>query len=795
MSLVMISAMAAFVAGATAEAPMPTLSAVPFTDVALNGGFWTPWVVLTQEKILQHNLKYCESVGKIDNFRIVAKRKEGKHAGAVFEDSDVYKVIEGAAYCFAHKRDAELEKTVDDIIELIAASQQPDGYLDTYFTLVEPDKRWTDDTKHETYCAGHLIEAAVAYYQSTGKRALLDVAIKLADHLWATFGPNGKQTDVSEHEEIELALIKLWRQTGNENYLELAKLFVERRGHMEGRKNPGTNGIWGEYCQDHKPFREQTEIVGHAVRAMYLYCGATDIAAMTGDAGYLSALDSIWHDVTQRKMYVTGGVGDSARHNEGVSVPYFLPNDSAYCETCASIGMALWNQRMALLHADAKYADIVELEMFNGILGGVSMDGSGYYYCNRLACSDHRPPWQGCSCCPTNIVRFLPSIAGYMYASNGNNLYVNQFAPATTKVPLKDATVTLVQETDYPWDGAVRLTIDGEKTTKFALRLRVPAWCQGAQSPDDLYQSAGKPEKGVITLLVNDVPVTDFAIEKGYAVIEREWVKGDAVTYRMPMPVRRVKANAKVEADAGRVALQRGPIVYCLESVDNERSVRSIALPPDTMVMIERRPDLLGGVTILKGAALARGPEGSETKPFTLTAIPFYARDNRTPGYLQVWLPEDAAKAEPHPQPTIATEAGASTSFKNGDTVDALNDLVEPKNSRDQNIPRMTWWDHLGTAEWAQYDFKEPVKVSGVEVYWFDDTGIGQCRVPESWQLLHKDGDEWKPVKRASEFGVKKDAYNRVTFRPVVAGGLRIEAKLQAGFSGGILEWRVLEAK
>ena len=783
--------------GAAADAAKPApLLAVPFTDVKIDDAFWAPRIALDRERVLPHNFRYCEEVGKVRNFLRVAGKLEGKHEGAVWEDSDLYKVIEGAAYCLAHSRDPELEKTVDDLVEKIAAAQQPDGYLDTYFTLVEPQNRWTDENKHETYCAGHLIEAAVAYFQATGKRAFLDVAIKFADHIDSVFGP-GRKADATGHEELELALVKLWRVTGEDRYLKLSQFLIDCRGHREGRKPTPQITDWtrGEYCQDHKPIREQNEIVGHAVRAMYLYCGVADVAAVTGDPGYLDTMDHIWRDVTQRKMYITGGIGPSAK-NEGFTVPYDLPNESAYCETCAAIGMALWNQRMTLLEADAKYADVVERELYNGALSGVSLDGVKFFYVNPLASrgGHHRQPWHGCACCPTNVVRFLPTVGGYVYAHRGRDIYVNHYIAGRGRIDLDDQSVTLAQETRYPWEGAVKITVDPERAAEFALRLRIPGWSLDAQTPEDLYQLAGKPESSAVTLDINGQPIEKFDIEKGYARIERNWKKGDVVNLGIPMPIRRIRAYPKVEADVGRVALQRGPIVYCLEGVDNGGDVRCLALPPDAALNAEHRPDLLGGVTVIKGAALAVSRDSGSPDPVEFLAVPYYAWDNREPGQMAVWIPEDPALAEPRPKPTIASESKVSASHCFGaDAVDAMNDQIEPATSHDHNVPRFTWWDHRGTTEWAQYEFKTPCKVSGVEVYWFDDTGTGSCRVPKSWRVMFKEGDAWKPVNATTEYGLKPDQYNRVALEPVQTSALRIEVELQPDFSGGILEWRVLE--
>jgi hypothetical protein len=617
----------------SAPPPAAPLRAVPFHEVRVTGGFWAPWLALSREKILPHNLEYCESEGKIDNFRIVAGRKEGKHRGACWEDSDVYKVIEGAAYCLLLERDPAIEKQVDDLIELIVASQQQDGYLNTYFTLVEPDNRWKDDAKHETYCAGHLIEGALAHFEATGKRTLLDAAVRVADHMCTVFGP-GKVEEVPQHEEIELALIKLWRFSGEQRYLDLAQWFLDRRGHPYGNQ-PG--GRWGEACQDHKPLREQHEITGHAVRGMYLYCAVTDVAALTGDRGYLDTLDHIWEDITKRKMYVTGGLGDSSRHNEGFSEGYYLPNDTAYAETCASVGMTLWNQRLLLLHRQAKYADVIERAIYNTPLSCVSLDGTGFFYCNRLAGADQRPPWQGCACCPTNMVRFLPTIAGYAYAHDDQRLYLNQYLASETRMAVGGTQVGVTQQTDYPWDGKVRVTLNPEKAAAFEVRLRIPAWCEGPQTPEDLYRAEGKPERGAAVVKLNGEPV-NAAPEAGYVRIDREWNPGDAIELELPMPVRRITAHPKVEADAGLVALQRGPVVYCLEAVDNGRAVRSLALPPEAALTTEIRPDLLGGVTVVKGPALLSRVDEPAPVPVEFLAVPYYAWANRVPGYMQVWL-------------------------------------------------------------------------------------------------------------------------------------------------------------
>jgi hypothetical protein len=779
----------AMTARAAQEPPHRKLAAVPFTDVKIADEFWTPRFETNRTKTVPHDFRKCEETGRISNFAKAGGLEQGEFRGIYFDDSDVYKVIEGAAYTLAIRPDTELDKYLDGLIAKIAAAQQKDGYLYTFYTVKKQlDKRWSNEKDmHETYCAGHLIEAAVAHFRATGKRNLLDVATRVADHIDSVFGP-GRLGDVSGHEEIELALVKLYEVTGQERYLRLARFFIDERGNAKGHR------LYGENLQDHKPVIEQDEPVGHAVRAMYLYCGMADLAAYLAPKGYVEALGRIWQNVATRRMYVTGGVG--ARHQgEAFGRDYELPNDTAYCETCAAIGNALWNYRMILLHGDAKYADVLERVIYNGFLSGISLDGEKFFYVNPLASkgNHHRQAWFGCACCPVNVVRFLPSLPGYVYAHDADGIYVNLYAAGTAKVARKGGTVALVQETRYPWDGKVRLTVQPERTAAFAVNLRIPAWTRASdEQGDQLYRVARVKDEPAVAIKVNGEPVARPDIAKGYACIKREWKKGDVLELDLPMPVRRVYAHPQVGADVGRVAIQRGPIVYCVEAADVGPGIASMYLPADAPLAAERRPDLLGGVAVIKGKAMTRSADPVDAKPFDLVAIPYYAWDHRDAGPMMVWLPEDPGLARPLAKPTVASTSRASASHVwRADTAGAINDQVEPKSSNDMGIPRFTWWDHKGTAEWAQYDFAKPRKVSSVEVYWFDDTGTGGCRVPKSWRLLYRAGDKWLPVAGASACGTDRDRFNRVTFTPVETDGLRIEAVLQAGFSGGILEWRV----
>ncbi|MBM4016892.1 MAG: glycoside hydrolase family 127 protein [Planctomycetes bacterium] len=775
-------------AACAAEPALKRLSAVPFTDVRFADAFWTPRLETNRTASIPHNFKMCEDTGRLTNFDKAAGRMEGKFEGIFFNDSDVYKVVEGAAYALAAHPDAEQEKYLDAVIARIAAAQQPDGYLYTFYTVNKTlDKRFTDcRSKHEMYCAGHLIEAAVAHYRATGRRTLLDVAVRLADHIDSIFGPD-KRHDIEGHPEPELALVKLAEAAGERRYLDLAAFFIGEHGH-----NACGRTLYGDYAQDHKPLVEQTEPAGHAVRAMYFYSGAADVAARTGNAAYLTALRTIWENLATKKMHLTGGVG--ARHSgEAFGDAYELPNLSAYCETCAGIGLALFSHRMNLLTADARYADVVERVAYNGFLSGVSLDGRRFFYVNPLASrgNHHRQAWFGCACCPPNVVRFMASLPGLAYAHDDESVYVNLYAGGKARVAHKAGPVALAQETRYPWDGKVAITVEGAPAGALTLALRVPAWARSEPSADDLYRYDPPPQESLVVKLNGD-SVRTLDVRKGYLFLSRRWRKGDRVDLDLPMPVRRVYAHPKVQADAGRVAVQRGPVVYCAEAADNGKDLRFAFMPPDAALAAEHRADLLGGLTVIRAKAKVRQPDGTEPKTANLVLIPYYAWDHREAGEMMVWLPEKADLAAPTLKPTIAAASRASASHCwHADTVQALNDQIEPANSGDHEVPRLTWWDRRGKTEWVQYDFARPAKVSATEVYWFDDTGRGGCRAPRAWRILARVGGEWKPVEGASECGAARDKYNRVTFTPVEADGLRLEVDLQAGFSGGILEWKV----
>jgi DUF1680 family protein len=602
------------------------LLAVPFHEVEIRDAFWSPRLKTNRQVTLEACLVQSQKQGNIRNFAFAAGREQGKHSGLVYHDSDLYKVLQGAAYALREHRDAGLEARIDQIIELIAAAQQPDGYLHTYYIVQEPGKRWTNIAHgHEMYCAGHLIEAAVAYHQATGKRQLLDTAIRFADHIGTVFGP-GKRPDPCGHQEIELALIKLWRETGERKYLDQARFFLDSRGQPTGGRQ-----LYGDYAQDHKPVKDQREVVGHAVRAMYQYCAMADVVAATGEPDYLPALTSIWHDIIDRKMYLTGGIGPSAK-NEGFTTPYDLPNDTAYAETCAALGMALWNHRMFLMTGEGKYADILEREVYNGMLSGVSLTGDRFFYTNPLASvgKHHRVSWFSCPCCPTNLVRYLPAMGERLYAHRGDELWTVLYCGSAATVPLASGKVKVEQTTKYPWEGEIELKLMPERPMMITLRCRIPGWC-----------------KNLPEVWLNGEKQRELIIDKSHIVLMREWKPGDKVRLALPMPPQRVYANPQVKANVGRVALMRGPIVYCLEGVDHpEGRVRNLVLPKSANVTAQFDAGLLGGVTVLTGQAQSVVDDQGTTKPVPFKAVPYSTWDNRAPGEMIVWLPEKKELAE-----------------------------------------------------------------------------------------------------------------------------------------------------
>jgi DUF1680 family protein len=773
---------------------------VPFTAVHLDDKFWAPRIEINRTVTIPFAFQKCEENGRIENFNRAAaalkgELKDKKLPPYPFDDSDLYKVIEGAAYTLSVHPDPKLEAYVDGLTEKIAAAQEKDGYLYPARTI-NPEKphpwagaaRWELEKvdSHELYNLGHLYEAAIAYYQATGKRLLLEIALKTADLLDKTFGP-GKQSIWPGHEITEMGLARLYRATGDERYLKLAKFLLDARG-PDGAKGSGRI-----YNQSHLKVVDQTEAVGHAVRATYLYSGMADVAALTGDLSYINAIDKIWENVTSAKLYITGGIGATGS-SEAFGANYELPNMTAYNETCAAIGNDYWNHRLFLLHADARYIDVMERTLYNGLISGVSLDGKLFFYPNPLESNGQhqRSPWFGVACCPGNITRFLASVPGYVYAQQGDKLYVNLFAASTADIKLDNGRrVKLVQETRYPWDGGVKMTVDPDRSAAFTVNVRIPGWARNEAAPGGLYRFIDRVDD-VVTLKVNDSGIP-LNIEKGYASISRTWKRGDVIELALPMPIRRVIANELVEADRGRVALQRGPIVYCAEWPDNPQGhVRNLMLADNTKLTAEFKPGLLGSVIVIKGNAVALEYDQQNKvikSEQEFTAIPYYAWANRGSGEMIVWIPTNEAAARPLPRPTVASTSKVTVS--GGRNPRAINDQAEPKSSEDASNTYFHWWPRKGTTEWVDYTFEKSAAVSEVEVYWFDDTGHGECRVPRSWRILYKDGDQWKPVENREAYGVEKDRYNKISFKPVTTSALRLEVTLQPNWSAGIQEWKV----
>ena len=620
------------------------IASVPFTDVRLTDDFWAPRLETNRTVTIPFGFEKSDEEGRIRNFEVAGGLREGDYEGKMpFDDTDVYKLIEGAAYSLQSHPDPELDRFLDGIIGKIAAAQESDGYLTTYKTIdptkspapwLKPGPKWELELQgsHELYNAGHLYEAAYAHYRATGKRTLLDVALKNADLIARTFGP-GKLTTPPGHQIIETGLMKLAAATGQDRYRDLAKFFLDQRGVADGRK------LFGEYNQDHARVVEQDEAVGHAVRAAYMYSGMVDAAALEDDELYRQAVQRIWDNVVSRKLYITGAIG-ALHKGEAFGEDFELPNRTAYGETCASVANVYWNQRMFLLSGDAKYIDVLERTLYNAAIAGVSLEGDTFFYPNPLESDGKyafnqgaltRKPWFDSSCCPTNIARFIPSIPDYVYAVRDDTLFVNLFVDNESSMKVGESLVRVAQETFYPWDGGVRLRLAPDRPRAFEVRVRIPGWARGRPVPSDLYRYTDSAE-GAYELRVNGERVVPKIVQ-GYAVISRTWTRDDEIRLDLPMPARRVIADERVVDDRGKVAIERGPLVYAAEGVDNDGSVLDIVVPDTARFEIEHRKDLLGGVTVLK--AMAEGRGGAARR---LTMIPYYAWSHRGTGEMAVWL-------------------------------------------------------------------------------------------------------------------------------------------------------------
>ncbi len=626
------------------------ISPVPFTEVQLSDSFWATRIEINRRVTIPFVFQKNVESGRVDNFLKAAGQKEGSHEGQRYNDTDVFKAMEGASYSLAAHPDPELEKELDALIEILAAAQEGDGYLFTGRTI-DPnhpipgigESRWSNlPVSHELYNAGHMFEAAVAHFQATGKRSFLEVAIKNADLLVRTFGP-GKREGFPGHQEVEIGLVKLYRVTGNESYLNLARYFLEVRGPDVELKRypPGSRfAIYNDpvQIQAHQPILKQVDAVGHAVRATYMFTGMADVAALTRESSFVEAMERLWNDVVSKKLYLTGGLG--ARHErESFGDAYELPNRTAYAETCAAIGSVFWNYRLFLMHADGRYLDVLERTLYNGVLAGVSLDGRAFFYPNPLE-SDGvfefnkgvatRKDWFDVACCPGNITRFLPSLPGYVYAHAGNELYVNLYVQGSGTIGMEKGPIRVRQQTDYPWNGGVKIELEMEEPRELALLLRIPGWARGEPVPGDLYRYDGESgEKPRLSINGSPVPVE---VTRGFVRIERSWSKGDVAELQLPMAIQKVRSHAKVEDNRGRIALERGPLVYCAEAVDNGGRVSDLVLTSETKLDFELRKDLLGGVGTITGVNPA------------FTAIPYYAWSHRGVGEMAVWLRQASKK-------------------------------------------------------------------------------------------------------------------------------------------------------
>jgi DUF1680 family protein len=623
------------------ESPDYPIESVNIQNIKLKDEFWLPIIQRVQEKTIEYALAKCQEEGRFDNFLIAGGEMEGEVKGAMpFDDTDVYKIIEGASNSLISAPNPKLETLVDSLISIIKVGQEADGYLTTWRTInpgkppapwveVKEGKRWDGlFMSHELYNAGHLYEAAAVHYKATGKRNFLDIAIKNADLMVETFGDGkGKIAAVPGHQIIETGLIKLYRITGKEDYLKLSKYFLDNRG------NPDNHELFGWYSQDHVPVVEQKEVVGHAVRAVYMYAGMTDIAAIEKDTAYLKAVEILWTNMVNKKMYITGGIG--AEHDgEQFGDNYELPNLTAYSETCAAIGSVYWNHRLHNLTGDVKYFDVIERTLYNGLISGLSLDGQEFFYPNALesdgvykfnrgACT--RQSWFDCSCCPTNVIRFIPAMPGLIYSKTGNTLYTNLYASNEAKVELQNQDIRVTQDTSYPWDGKVKFTVEPEMEGEFTIKFRIPSWSRNTVLPGDLYQYVSKDEASN-KLSLNGEEI-DMVADNGYFTLTRTWKSGDQVELEFPMSVRKVKANPEVEEDLGKMSLEYGPIVYAVEEIDNKNTFDDIRVTPNEEYKVEMQPELLGGVKTISNEKL--------------TAIPYYAWSNRGIGKMKVWLPTE----------------------------------------------------------------------------------------------------------------------------------------------------------
>lgn len=794
------------------------ISPVPFTSVkVVENSFWGQRLEASRNITIPLAFSKCESEGRYKNFERAVRPSDDYNVTKLmpysFDDTDPYKTIEGASYILQTYPDAKLKAYIDSVLDIIAPAQEPDGYLYTARTMNPKHphnwagkERWTkeEDLSHELYNLGHMVEGAVAHYQATGSRKFLDIAIRYADCVVKEVGDKpGQACVVPGHQIAEMALCRLYLVTGNRKYLDEAKFFLDYRGKTT---------IKHEYSQSHKPVVDQDEAVGHAVRAAYMYAGMADVAALTGDSAYINAIDNIWDNIVCKKLYITGGIGATAS-GEAFGPNYYLPNMSAYCETCAAIGNVYVNYRLFLLHGESKYYDVLERSLYNGLISGVSLDGGGFFYPNPLeSMGQHqRQPWFGCACCPSNICRFIPSLPGYVYAVKDRNVYVNLFLSNSSSLKVAGKDVALTQATEYPYDGDVRLTINKNSAGQFTLKIRVPGWVRNKPVPSDLYSYTDNKRLGYyITVNGTDIAADNGKItDDGYFTITRKWKKNDVVKIHFDMEPRTVRANNLVEEDRGMVEIERGPLVYCAEWPDNKFDIKNIIINQNPKFDIaEQTLDAFipeaskQKLSAYKGMRIKTLSTNAQTLAFDqagrlsttdvkLTLIPYYAWCHRGNGDMKVWLAQDLKATRPSEPATLASTSKVSSSMKIP-ALTSINDRLVPKDGSDRSIPYAHWWPKKASTEWLSYDFEKEAKVQSCTVYWFDDQPWGGCSVPKSWKVYYKDNSgKWAPVEGADAYPVAKGAACTVNFEPVTTKALKLEVTLPDNLSAGIFEWSV----
>ena len=779
---------------------------VPFTSVSIEQGtFWGQRLQASRDVTIPLAFSKCESEGRYKNFEIAARQLKGEDTSKVkvkgysFDDTDPYKTIEGASYLLQTYPDKKLKAYIDSVLDIIAAAQEPDGYLYTARTMnpARPHewsgpKRWVkeEDLSHELYNLGHMVEAAIAHYQATGSHKFLDIAIRYADCVCREVGPNkGQACVVPGHQIPEMALAKLYTVTGDKKYLDEAKFLLDYRGKTT---------IVHEYSQAHKPVVDQDEAVGHAVRAAYMYSGMADVAALTGDSAYIRAIDRIWDNIVSKKMYITGGIG-STSSGEAFGKNYELPNMSAYCETCAAIGNVYVNHRLFLLHGESKYYDVLERTLYNGVLSGVSLDGGKFFYPNPLeSMGQHqRQAWFGCACCPSNICRFIPSVPGYFYQTKERDLYVNLFAGNTAKLKIGGKDVVITQKTKYPWEGDITITVDKNKAGKFRMHIRIPGWVRNQPVPSNLYKYADDQQL-TYSVKVNGTVINNGKLENGYLGIERVWKRGDCVELHFDMKPRMVQANERVSADHGRVSIERGPIVYCAEWPDNDFDLGGMLLnqKPKFTINDSQLKSKDGGEygikTLTTDAQLLNFDDSGRlaTKDVKVKLIPYYAWNHRGSGRMLVWLPRQLRATTPALPPSLASRSKVKSSTRTA-ALSAINDRLLPKHAEDKSVPYFHWWPKKAVTEWIEYELPEVSTVSKTRVYWYDDSPWGGCRVPKAWRIYYKYQGEWKAVENVDSYGTMRGELNTVNFKPVTTTAVRMEIDLPDDNASGLFEWEI----